>query len=55
MKNKVIRLTILAMYLITIVRSALDQTDFPIKIGENDASSCDTVGSAFDIDDPAAG
>ena len=55
MKNKVMQLSILAMYLITIVRTQLLQTDFPIKIGDNDASSCDTVGSAFDIDDPGPG
>ena len=47
-------ITILVMYLIIIVRTQLVKTDFPIKIGVNDASSCDTVGSTFDVDEPAS-
>ena len=52
MKNTVMLITILAVYLIIMVRTQLVQTDFPIKIGVNDASSCDTVGSTFDVDEP---
>jgi hypothetical protein len=28
------------------------QSQFPLKVGENDGSSCDTMGSTFDIDEP---
>jgi hypothetical protein len=52
MKKKVTSLAIFALYLASIVSSQLVQTDFPIKIGLNDASSCDTVGSTFDVDAP---
>ena len=44
---------LIPFFLIHLALADLTQSQFPIKIGQNDASSCDTFGSSFDMDEPA--
>jgi hypothetical protein len=40
------------IFIIVEAKVTLVQSEFPIKIGAEDASSCDTIGSSFDVNEP---